>query len=367
MFLNGTFHGLYTVNFSKDEYLFNIKKNQTNRDALIYANQWGDSTRLQTHIPYNISYPWELVWSSTADSGVEGNAWISDSFNKMIDFLADASDEEFVNNISNYVNIYRAIDSMLLTIATNASDNYSKNILWVKQDGKQWIPSVYDLDSTFGLRWDGVLAIGSDAYLAKTENVLWSRLYDNFYEEIVARWGVLRNGPLSIFNIDKRFVDFHNMIPANFYNLEHKKWTNIPSATSNNIAQITKWTIEHLHNLDQAFGVLIDEPTPFNIQLNTDEGLSVKSYLTKDFSRVSFEESYAFSRDKNTGYLSTKKGDYFFEINLDESLEIDNIIVTGNYGKLLNPNETNTNNIYRLSEIDSDVVITITTKQKTIF
>ena len=89
VYLNGEFHGLYTMNIPKDEWAFNMKGKEESREALLMADHWSDSVALKEEIgvPYE-DYEWVVEHCSTAD-----DSWIRDSFNELIRLLNCGNNE----------------------------------------------------------------------------------------------------------------------------------------------------------------------------------------------------------------------------------------------------------------------------------
>lgn len=256
IYLNGSFHGLYTWNIPKDSWLFEME-DETEHQALVMADDWQNSVALNEPMANDfVSSGWELEYCSTEDT--EGTQWVVDSMNEMIAYLNDytLSGAEYINGLRKYINVERAIDCMLHTAVLSALDNTAKNILWATYDGTQWLPCVYDMDSTWGLYWDGKSYVGTTAYsfeLVRNGNRLWKRLYDNCFEDIKARYNELRQTVYSFDNIKKTFGDFIGQIPSFVYECEKEKWPEIPSKNTSGYNQIINFGIAHLEYLDREF------------------------------------------------------------------------------------------------------------------
>ena len=363
LFQNGVYQGLYTLNTSKDDYLFGMKGDETTREAMLMVNDWSDTGRLKEHMPEDFGPTWELEYASTEDSKEIGTKWVSESFNEMMDFVNNNDGQDFIDGIGRYINVPRAIDSMLFTWAIKATDNVSKNILWVTYDGVQWTPSVYDLDGTFGCYWNGNMTTDSSAWIASSGNLLWSKIYSNMRTEVINRWTELREGPLSIQNIDKRFVDFYKSIPGQLYECERQKWSGVPSQYTNHVTQIVNWAVDAFTNLDNAFGVSISESFGHKLNIVSNENVIVRAYLTSDYTLDQNQTDVAYSRNSDTGYLSASDGQLNFAIILEDGYEIDKISIEGTYKNLKGPSDTGLANLYRITKISSELTITITVKQ----
>lgn len=260
IYLNGSFLGLYTMNIPKDKWLFDMDDYDPDEDetvtkqALLMGDDWTTSTKLET--PMNsdyISSGWELEYCSTEETDI-GTSWVSESFNNFITFLNTSSNDELKNNLSNYVDIDRAIDCLIYTNLLHAVDNTSKNILWATYDGVKWIPSMYDMDGTWGLVWNG--ALYDDAKIKSTiltQNKLYEKLIELYFDDIQERYIELRSDVLSLSNIEDTFTEFFNSIPKIVRNAEKEKWTSVPNQNKSNLSQILNFTHLRLTVLDEYF------------------------------------------------------------------------------------------------------------------
>lgn len=255
--------------------------------------------------------------------------------------------------------VSRTIDSMLYTWFIHAIDNTSKNILWVTYDGIHWMPSVYDLDGTWGLYYNGEVSVESERFIATYGNVLWEKLWSNMHQQIVDRWIELRNGPLSLQNIDRQFVDFYKKIPNVVYAAEAKMWSLEPSIVSNHIQQIIKWALAALTSMDNELGVTSIVDSYFAVSLICDEHCSVEVYISTDYSLKSNMVELCFARESETGYISTSGGQVNIKVLVEEGYLVDSIDVSGAYKNLKNIED----NIYRVTKISSNLIITIATKE----
>ena len=361
LYQNGSFQGLYTLNTSKDDYLFDMKGDETTREAILMVNDWGNSGRLFEPVPDDFGDTWKLEYCSTEDDNV---SWVVDSLNEMISFVNNNDGQEFLNGIDTYINVPRAIDAMLFTWAIGAKDNVSKNILWTTYNGIQWTPSVYDLDNTWGAYYNGTLSVSTDAFQPFEDNALWNKLYNNMYEDIKLRWKQLREGPLSIQNIDKHFVDFYKQIPGTLYQTNREKWSNMPCKYTNHVMQITNWAIEAFYNLDAAFGITISNKINQKVEFICDDTVKVFVYLDGDYSKDPSFTTLAYARDGDLGYLAESNGQINFKVALEDGFEIDKIEISGSYKNLKLPEETGVLDTYRITKVLSELSVVIITKRK---
>ncbi|MDD6095104.1 MAG: CotH kinase family protein, partial [Clostridia bacterium] len=136
VYINGEFHGLYTLNIPKDEWIFNIKDADGDRKAVLFCENWSNAAFLDENLNYDVkSSGFEYTYCSTEDT-----TWATDSFNEMMNFLKTSDGAAFVSGVEKYINVDAAIDSMIVTYLANGRDNIAKNILWSTFDGVKWAP-----------------------------------------------------------------------------------------------------------------------------------------------------------------------------------------------------------------------------------
>ena len=138
-------------------------------------------------------------------------------------------------------------------------------------DGIKWIASMYDMDSTWGLDWNGETVVKSNyprtSYEDMTNNrqgnLLYERLENMFYNELIARWNELKSGALSISNTLLRFEKFINIAPTSLVQEDYSSttggglFTGIPSKTKNNLQQIRTFIVERYAWTDDYLNSLI--------------------------------------------------------------------------------------------------------------
>lgn len=260
LYANDQYMGIYTLNIPKDEWSFGMGNNEC--EAMLFASNWSDSVAFKTLADFDADdNRWIVEYCSSGDT-----TWVQDSLNNLISFVIHNDGEEFRDGISTYLDVDAAIDFYIFTSLIYADDNSSKNAIWVTYDGVLWIPSVYDLDTTYGLQWEGMNLNDADGMLpfldtagvlhSGTSMLLWDRLLNIFSEEIAARYWELRKGILSDKNIKKMFNDFMNSIPDDVWAEELKRWPDIPSADITSLDQIGQFMAERTVLLDNFYELL---------------------------------------------------------------------------------------------------------------
>ena len=122
------------------------------------------------------------------------------------------------------------------------------------------------MDGTWGMRWNGNIEFNENTHpisaLADGKgiapernpsnyNLLWERIYINYFDKVVARYKELRQGALRYENIEQHFVTFFDMIPDAVRNAERKKWTDVPSRDIDHLSQILNFAKRRLLSMDQ--------------------------------------------------------------------------------------------------------------------
>ena len=257
VYINDQFHGIYTMNIPKDEWMFGMEGDEDSREALLMADQWSDSVQLKQEIGGEVEY------CSTDDE-----TWIKDSFNELISLINCGDKARIKAELANHLDIEAAIDNMLFTYFISAADNLAKNVLWATYDGKVWIPSMYDMDGTFGIYFNGQPLGTNTAYDAKpncpnvnphglisiepSASKLYIVLLECFGDEVEARWKFLRQDILTVENASALFDEFFEKIPKDVYNRDFENWPGVPYF-ENNLKSMYRFLEAHAPRLDKFF------------------------------------------------------------------------------------------------------------------
>ena len=256
----GVYQGRYTLNIPKDKWTFNMDDELDEHCVLCGENYVSGCFRAAAKIDGS-------DWTDEIHDTVPAS--IKTRWNEVISFVMNATDEEFEANLSQYFYVDSLIDYYLFALASCGLDAMGKNQIYATYDGQKWIASMYDMDSTWGLYWNGSKFVATDYsresyedYVAGDGNLLYIRLENIFGAEIRARWAELKNDALSIANIINRFERFTDIAPAELVKEDFAsttgggKFTGIPSQTTNNIQQIRAfalarqaWTDEYVNGL----------------------------------------------------------------------------------------------------------------------
>lgn len=239
VYVNNEFHGLYTMNIPKDNWMMNMDKKNPN-NLLLASEGWLPVNLMQEPVKGYID--WEIEVG-------EENQKTLDKFNRLITFLNTSTDEEFKKHVHEYLDVESTIIYYVMTQTFCFADNVGKNILMATYDGKVWYPVLYDLDTSFGLEADGRKSYKSDLILNFKINKLFERIEDNYPEEIANTYFNLRKDILSVKNITSTIDNFYQTIPEHLLEKENEKWG--PNLPGHETAELKDWISERLPIIDK--------------------------------------------------------------------------------------------------------------------
>ena len=245
---NGIYQGRYTWNIPKDGWMSNMDDELDTHCILCGENYDSGCFRASALID-------ESDWSDELHGTCPDN--IKTRWNEVIDFVINSTDEEFKANLGNYFDVPSLLDYDLFGLAICGSDSFGKNQIYMTYDGNRWIASMYDLDTTWGMYWNGETLVGADYARTKFEdyvngrlgNLLYHRIEQLFYTELQARWIELKAGPMSMVNIITHFENFMQSMTPDLIKEDYASTTaggaysGIPSVAKNNLPQIRNFAL----------------------------------------------------------------------------------------------------------------------------
>lgn len=267
VYTNGIYQGRYTWNIPKDGWMTNMDAELSTHCILCGENY--DSGCFRAPALIN-----ESDWSDELHDTCPDS--IKTRWNEVIDFVINSTDDEFKANLGNYFDVPSLIDYDLFGLAVCGADSYGKNQIYMTYDGNKWIASMYDLDTTWGMYWNGETLVAADYARNKFEdyvngrlgNLLYHRMEQLFYLELQSRWLELKAGPLSMVNIITRFENFMEHMPQELVKEDYASTTaggafsGIPSVAKNNLQQIRNFAAARQAWTDAYVAALPGEVTP---------------------------------------------------------------------------------------------------------
>ena len=247
VYYNNTYEGVYTWNIPKDGWMNNMD-DKLNTHCILCSEEYNSGCFRSANAS---------LWSDELHDVMPAN--IVTSFNNFQNFVINSSDDEFKTGLSTYADVNSLIDYYIFQYVICGLDSMGKNQLFFTYDGIKWIASSYDMDSTFGMYWNGQSFVSAtyrmqEDYESMTSgrpgNLLYIRMEQIFCDEIKARYAELRAGVLSYANIVNEFERFMDVIGKDLYAEDLTIYTGIPSGNTNNIQQIRNYTRDRLTYVD---------------------------------------------------------------------------------------------------------------------
>ena len=275
VYSNGVYQGRYTLNIPKDKWMSNMDDALDTHCILCGENYQSGCFRALPNINGS-------DWTDELHDVVP--AAIKTSWTNAIKFVMNSTDDEFKTNLSNYFDVNSLIDYLLYGIVSTNLDGYGKNQIYFTYDGVHWIASVYDLDSTWGLWWNGGSFVATTYSRKEFQdhkdgqgNQLYDRLEKLFIPQLKARYTELRKDVLSVSHIIQKFEEFNDVCPKDIVQEDYAsttgggKFTGMPSTTTNNIQQIRSNIVARLTYVDSYINALQDAIPCTNVTLDKAE------------------------------------------------------------------------------------------------
>ena len=275
---NGYYQGRYTLNIPKDKWMSNMDDTLDTQCILCGENYQSGCFRALPNINGS-------DWTDELHDVVP--ATIKTSWTNVIKFVMNSSDAEFKANLSNYFDVNSLIDYLLYGIVSTGLDAFGKNQIYFTYDGIKWIASMYDMDSTWGLWWNGSKFVGTDYAredfqdlkdegngVAKQGNLLYLRLQQLFIPQLKTRYAELRQTIFTYPYLVNKFEEFTQICPQDIVVEDYASttanggYTGIPSKTTNNIQQLRSYISARLTYVDGYINAMREVVPCTNITLN---------------------------------------------------------------------------------------------------
>jgi hypothetical protein len=259
--LNGEFHGLYSWNIPKDAWMFGMGSGT--KEAIVGADNQADDTAFKAETLLDAD-GWELEYNSssfTADA-------VKTSLNNLIKACIDSWGGDLDTTVSQYLDWESAIDYYIFATIIQGGDMITKNTILATFDGVKWYFSAYDMDTTYGLAFDGSgLARAVTPSHTTFETIADShRVFELIKRfktnELKARYEALRADALSESRICQYFENYAWDISSPLLVEEVKRWPSVRGSSVNGIDQICRWVRQRLEVTDAWVNALPAQENP---------------------------------------------------------------------------------------------------------
>lgn len=315
--LNGEFHGLYSFNIPKDAWMFGMGSGT--KEAIVGADNQAEDTAFKAETQLNAD-GWELEYSSSSFT----QAQVKASLNTLIKACMDSCGGDLDSTVAKYLDWESAIDYYIFAVIIKGGDMILKNTLLATFDGVKWYFSAYDMDTTYGLAFDGSAldrAVSNVSFIEVADAHRVFELIKRFKtDELKARYKALRADNLSETRICQYFENYAWAISAPLLLEDVKRWPSIRGSSVNGIDQICRWVRQRLEAVDKWVEELPAQETPVKpvevvnlVPTSTDTDGSVyngKGY--KDDARLSSSGGVSGSAQAGsvvTGFIPWKNTD----------------------------------------------------------
>lgn len=257
--LNGEFHGLYSWNIPKDAWMFGMGSGT--KEAIVGADNQADDTAFKAETLLDAD-GWELEYNSssfTADA-------VKTSLNNLIKACIDSWGGDLDTTVAQYLDWESAIDYYIFAVIIKGGDMIQKNTILATFDGVKWYFSAYDMDTTYGLAFDGSALDRAVSNVSFTEVADAHRVFELVKRfktnELKARYNELRANILSESRICQYFENYAWDISSPLLVEEVKRWHSVRGSSVNGIDQICRWVRQRLEVTDKWIEALPAQESP---------------------------------------------------------------------------------------------------------
>lgn len=284
LYINDELQGVY--NFNLDRYstssygydsdttlVYEVSANSDTTAGAFY--KWSQSSGKSKLDYYKSDF--ECLYPPTRAAGNDN----MEELIRVVEWVNDASDEDFKDNISRYFNLQYLLRYFLYVYVVGAVDSLGKNMKLASWDGLVWYPQVYDADTTLGLDNTGFLQFDMDIEMGDkhvfntTGSMLWKRVQLLFANELNEQYALMRQKEFTVENIMKYVLEEQiEKIPARFYNMDMQtKYLNfgdsfIHALHGSSELHLRKWLRERLIYCDTLFGYTVSTADYITIRSN---------------------------------------------------------------------------------------------------
>ena len=239
--------GIYAWNLKKSKEVYHANKKKPENiilDGIIDNNTlFGgtvDWTQFEIRNPkslidingnkYNGDTPKEL--SDTDENSSKVKSYIT----RLSGIMAALQESNTKETFEEHFMVEPFIDYFLISQVLYNHDGFKKNWIWCTWDGLHWTPTLYDVDSIFGMYWNGLYIIPESDAKGLLGTQVCMGLDTLYSKEIKDRYKALREANVfSVGNIMKLMEKWLNMIGHDNISKEVKLYPETPSYRNPNL------------------------------------------------------------------------------------------------------------------------------------
>ncbi len=260
LYVDREYMGLYVWTILLDPWMFGMGSGDANDIILAGENGQAPAVLFMEEADSIDNSGWKLIVDS--DNSPEGRAAAAEKLNRIIRFVKESSDEEFREHFKEYFDLDACLNYYCFCAYTNTTDNMGRNMLLATTDGDIWYPSLYNLQTSFGLYFNGqgiYSPINAVESFQGGNSLLWTRLAANFSQELAERYWKLRQTVLKESFIMGMFESFQSRIPEEAWEREREKWELAPEM-DHDIETIRAHILEREPYIDDIFTQIMARP-----------------------------------------------------------------------------------------------------------
>ncbi|MEM6316804.1 MAG: CotH kinase family protein [Bacteroidota bacterium] len=257
LFIDDDYRGLYALSDRVDRKLLKLNKFEDGDDfGVLYKGEaWGKGVvRFDDYCAPNASTrnSWEGWVQQYPNPNNEAIVWTP--LAELTDFVVNASDEDFVSEIADRIDLDNFISYYLYLNLIRGDDNVGKNTFLARVDSESpFFILPWDVDATWGLFWNRD-KVGPRGILS---NGLFERLIatnpNNFTDRLKSRWAASRQDIFSYENLMGYFNHYAQQTNDNgVFERERRRW-DIAETQEEELRFVENWLQERLAYLDNYF------------------------------------------------------------------------------------------------------------------
>ena len=257
VYINGAYNGLYNWEIPKCDWM--VGMNSANANHVLLSAEFNDNGDVNyQYNPCNFNTLWDGNKNYFDVEVGKNSAELVSSLNAVIEAIINDDSVALEQSLD----IKGAIDYFIFQEIILGTDGLAKNMLLATYDMTKWHLSVYDMDSTFDLDWNGEILDWYDSdmpdvpYNNKFSSLL-QYIRNNYWDDYVERYIELRKSVLSYSSIIEEFEKYINIYGEDVYIQDTAIYPDIPSVVDNTPRSLQSFVADRLEYLDGIYEVVI--------------------------------------------------------------------------------------------------------------